>query len=274
MLSLIRYGSRDSTNSARPESDVHEVLLAEPGKELDEKERASAGPFGHLQHRPAGLCPQHIGRHLRDPSLVQRTENNLGGAMALQVLDRGPKRPRSLTGAKSEDPGHRNRGQPGRQRPQSGCRPAVGPLQVIKAHQQRRLERGPLEQCLQILQQPVSLLRRGVRVAERGPVEDRRRTVEQGLHQRRQLDHAVAEVSHAATDPDQPTAGHGRHLLQQAALAHPGAPLNEGDRTYAGKEPVEMLRQGGKLRVAAADRLEGLPSHGSDLTRFHYRPSG
>ena len=96
-----------------------------------------------------------------------------------------------------------------------------------------------------------------MRVPQLGAFKDRRRTVEKGLHQHRQLDDRVGRVGHAAADPYGEAAGHRRHLFEKAALAHPGAPLDQDDRADARKKLVQLLTQDRELRLPAADRLGG-----------------
>jgi len=113
-----------------------------------------------------------------------------------------------------------------------------------------------------------------MRIAQTSTPENRRRASEQGFHQRGQLDHAVAGVSHADADPDRQAARHLRHLRQEPALAHPGPALDQDDSPCAGKELVKVLAQGRELDVTATDRLRGLRCLRSNRVRSHYRPFG
>ena len=235
---------------------MDEPLFAESRKELDEKERAAGWPLGHLQQVAIRFRPQDVGRHLRDPGLVHRTECDLGRSVTRQEVNGAP----NLGGSR---PGRRAITQPigtvasrdgnARSRPPSRCRPT----ERHRGRPARAPERRPLKQRFEILQQPISLLGRSVRVAQGRAVKDRGTTLEQGLHQHRQLDDRVARVSHTAADPYRQASRHRRHLPEKAALTHPGAPLHQDDRTETGKKLVEVLTQDRQLRVAATDGLDG-----------------
>ena len=73
-----------------PGLDPDQLLLAQAGEKLDEKERAAAGASGHLQQRGAGFGLQHVGRDLGHPGLTQRTQNDLLSALALQPVHGAP----------------------------------------------------------------------------------------------------------------------------------------------------------------------------------------
>ena len=146
------------------------------------------------------------------------------------MIHRAPNLGRSLTGTKGDHPADRYRRQTRRQGAKRRRRAAVGPLNVIEADQQGPIERGPLKQGFEILQEPISLLRRSVRVAQRGAFEDRGRALEQGLHQHRKLDDSVGGVGHTAADSYRQAARHRRNLADKAALAQPSAPLHQDDR--------------------------------------------
>src|SRR5256885_4774590 len=249
--------------------DPDKALFSKPRKQLDEEEGAATRALRHLQQPAIWLCEQHIPADLRDPCLVKGTENDLLRPLALQAIYGAPKLARSLARAKRDDPADRDRCQPGRQRSESGSRPVVGPLQVIEAHEKRRLERGFLQQCFQVLHQPISLLGRRVLAAQGGTLEERLTAVEQGFHQGGQLDYVVTGVSSAAPNPDRPWARHGQRLFEQPALAQSRGSLDHNDRTDAGKQLVEVASYGCEVVVAAANRLSGLHFLRSSNAGFH-----
>ena len=69
-------------------------------------------------------------------------------------------------GAEGQHPPDRQRRQLGRKTPQRGQGPAVSPLQIIKADHDGLAESSPLQQRLDVLEQPVTLLGRRVRLPE------------------------------------------------------------------------------------------------------------
>ncbi len=186
--------------------------------------------------------------------------------MTLQEVQRAPQVGRPLTGPKSDDPADRYRRQPGRQGAERRRRAAVGPLEVIEAYQEGRIECGALQERFEILKQPISLLGRGVCVAQCGPFEDRWRALQEGLEQHGQLDDGVGWVGHTASDSYRQAAGHRRRLLEEAALAHPRAPLDQHHRPYAREELVEVPAQDGQFGVAATNLVR------TTLWRTNQRP--
>ena len=89
---------------------------------------------------------------------------------------------------------------------------AVCPLQVVEADQDRLAKRGLLEQRLDVLQQPVPLFPGGMRIPERGTVEQRLSPAEQRVHQHGQLYGRVAGLGHPVADSET-SLPRGRHGL-------------------------------------------------------------
>ena len=66
-----------------------------------------------------------------------------------------------------------------------------------------------------------------------------------------------ARARHAAADSYRQAARHRRHLHKKAALAHPGTPLHQDDRTGTGKNLVQVLALGGERPGSRRDSQEG-----------------
>jgi hypothetical protein len=83
------------------------------------------------------------------------------------------------------------------------------------------------------------------------------------------LDDSVARARHADADSYRQAARHRRHLPEKAALAHPGAPLHQDDRTGTGKNLVQALAQDRHLGVSAPDALDSSTLRRSDHLWCH-----
>jgi hypothetical protein len=99
-------------------------------------------------------------------------------------------------------------------------------VRVVDGDEERRFERGALEQLLQVAQQPEAWL--GLRVESRKAVgiEQGVGPVEQRCQQSGKLDHGLARIGGAGADADPLAAGDRGNLCEQAALAHAGGALD------------------------------------------------
>jgi hypothetical protein len=78
-----------------------------------------------------------------------------------------------------------------------------------------------------------------------------------------------ARARHAAADSYRQAARHRRHLHKKAALAHPGAPLHQNNRTGTGKNLLQVLAQDRNLGVLAPDALDSSTLRRSDHLWCH-----
>jgi hypothetical protein len=257
--------------------DAYEVLVPEPGQQLHEQEGAAAGALDQVEEGVVGLGVHDVLGDLRDGGVVERSEDDPVRAVAGEMLDRGEELRRALVGAKGDDPGHGKGGQADRQRAQRRRGPAVSPLLVVERDQERAAERRALEHRLQVLQQPVALLRQRVKVVQPGSLEQRIRAVEQRGHERGELDDPGVGLGRAGADPEREAARDAPRLSQQAGLAHSGLPLDEHHRARPGAHTVQLNTDRREFGVAAAndgsggDRLAQI-SESTALVTAGFRP--
>src|SRR5260370_17961503 len=69
---------------------------------------------------------------------------------------------------------------------------AVGPLEVVEADHERRLHRGPLEERLDVVEDPVALLGRADELRELRKIHEGHISAEDPIHQRGQFDDFLA----------------------------------------------------------------------------------
>jgi hypothetical protein len=131
---------------------------------------------------------------------------------------------------------------------------AISPLHVVKANEQRVVQGGLVEQCLDIAQQPKPLLRHGVHITQCRPVHQRWVRTEQRLHQRRQLNNAVDRIGHAAPRAKRHALGAGPRRLKQPCLAQTWAAFNHDYGADAVARLLQALVEHGQLRVSPTDR--------------------
>ena len=120
-------------------------------------------PSARASRESSGAAPRMSADHFGDSGLVQAPENRLAGPVAEQLGGSAPQIAARLGGAEGQHPADRQRSQPGRQGAYRRPGAAVSPLQVVEADQDRLAQSGLLEQRLDVLQQPVTLLAGGVR---------------------------------------------------------------------------------------------------------------
>ena len=202
IFSCTRRGSWPSISSARPSTTRIRALLLQSEKRLDDEERAAVGLRqllrGSTDRAARRACPSpaarpHRRRAGRGRSCAPLRCFSCSSACTSGVASRGGRR--AITQAIGSPI------EPHRQRANRRGRSAVCPVGVVDRDQERRLERGALEQLLQVSQQPEPLL--GLRMKSREPagVEQRLGSVEQRCQQRRKLDHRLARIGCAACRP-------------------------------------------------------------------------
>lgn len=117
------------------------------------------------------------------------------------------------------------------------------------------MQSGLLQQRLDVLQQPVTLLTGGVRIPERGTIEHRFGAREQRIHQHRQLHGRITGLGHAVAGRETILPS-GRHRpFDQAALTEPRAALNKPAGPGPAPQPGQVIAQRGQLAVPAAQRI-------------------
>jgi hypothetical protein len=248
--------------------NADEVFVAEARDQLREHERAAVRVPDEVEKRVVGLGVHDVLGHLGHGGVVERAEGDRLGAAAVEVLDRAEQRRRAPARAEGEDPGDRQGREADGQRAQRRCGPAVGPLQIVERDQQRPIECRALEHRLQILQQPISLLRQRVKLPKPGSVEQRVRAVEERGHQRSELDDPRAGLGGADADPERKPSRNPCRLGQQAGLAHPRLSLDEHHRPSARARTVKLDTDRREFTVPTANNGSGRrrPAHISDYT--------
>ena len=255
MPSRVRSGSRASTNVARPRSQADQMLLAQTREQLQEKERVPPRAVGQGQQGVVGSGAEDVSRYFGNSARLEAPENRLDGPVAKQLGDGAPQIVARLDGSEGQHPADRHRSQAGRQGAYRGPCAAVCPLQVVEADQDRLAKRGLLEQRLDVLQHPVPLLPGGMRIPERGTVEQRLSPAEQRVHQHGQLYGRVAGLGHPVADSET-SLPRGRHgLFDQAALTQSRAAFNQPAGPGSAPEPGQVIVQRGHLDVPAAQRV-------------------
>jgi hypothetical protein len=195
---------------------------------------------------------EDVGRHQGDGSTIEALEGRPVGPVAHQRGDGPSQVTVGLGGAEGEHPADRQRRHAAWQRANRCGGAAVRPLQVVEADHDRLAQCGLLEERLDVLEQPVALLGEGVRVPEGRPLQEGRRSIEEGVHQHRELHGSVDGFGHTVADGEAGAPGSRHDLLQQAALAEPRPALDQPGGPHPGAEAVEMLVQRRQLVVPAA----------------------
>ena len=130
MPSRTRSGSRASTNVARPAVEADEMLLAQTGEQLQEKERVPPHAVGQGQQGVVGSGAEDVSRHFGDSARLEAPENRLVGPVAKQFGDGAPQIAARLDGSEGQHPADRQRSQAGRQGAYRGpwcrCLPIAG----------------------------------------------------------------------------------------------------------------------------------------------------
>ena len=232
------------------------MLLAQTGEQLQEKERVSRacprpGRAGSRRERRRGR--QSITSATAASS--RRLENRPVGPVAKQFGDGAPQVAARLDGAEGQHPADRQGSQAGRQGAYRCPGAAVGPLQVVEADQDRLAQGGLLEQRLDVLQQPVTLLAGGVRIPECGTLEQRLRPPEQRVHQHGQLYGRVAGLGHAVADSETASLRGRGGVLDQAALTESRGAFDQPAGPGPAPQPGQVIVQRSQLVVPAAQRV-------------------
>ena len=202
----------------------------------------------------AEVTCEDVSRYFGNSARLEAPENRLDGPVAKQFGDGAPQIVARLDGSEGQHPADRHRSQAGRQGAYRGPCAAVCPLQVVEADQDRLAKRGLLEQRLDVLQHPVPLLPGGMRIPERGTVEQRLSPAEQRVHQHGQLYGRVAGLGHPVADSET-SLPRGRYgLFDQAALTQSRAAFNQPAGPGPAPEPGQVIVQRGHLAVPAAKR--------------------
>jgi len=241
------------------------VLLPESGEQFHEKERVSPHAFGQGQQGVVGHGAEDVGRHVGDGGPVEAPENRLAGSVAEQFGDSAPQVTARLGGAEGQHPADRQGSQAGRQGAYRCPGAAVSPLHVVEADQDRLAQGGLLEQCLDVLQEPVTLLARGARIPECRSFEHRLRPPEQRVHQYGQLHGRIAGLGHAVADRETATPRGRGGVLDQAALAESRAAFDQPAGPGPAPQPGQVLVQRGHLVVPAAQRVGHARMRSSDI---------
>ena len=194
------------------------MLLAEAGEQLHEKERVPLYSFGQGEQGTVGSGAEDISHHFRDSGLVKVPENRLAGSAAEQLGHSPLQIAARPGGTEGQHPADRQGSQAARQGAYRRPGAAISPLQVVKADQDRLAHCGLLEERLDVLQQPVTLLAGGVRIPERRTLEQRLRPPEQRVHQHGQLHGSIAGLGRAVADSESASLRGRQGLLHQAAL--------------------------------------------------------
>ena len=262
-----RRGRRASTSSGLTGDDADQVLVAQPGQQLHEQERAAVRALDEVEQRVVGLGVDDVLGHLGDGVVVERAEDDPLGAGVLEILDR------AAGAAPSPGPGGRRRSRrPAGRRggraapaapPRSRCRPTAG----RRARSAAAAERGSLEHRLQVLQQPVPLLGQRVQLAPR--------SLEQRLEPSNSAVISGASSTTLSTGLGRAGCRPGTRAGARPAPPPPAAgscpcpaPFDQHHRAGARPHAVELNTDRGELGIPAADRR----SRNRRRRRFH-RPS-
>ena len=249
------------------------MLLAETGEQFHEEERVPLHAFGQGQQGIVGSGAEDVSDHFGDSGLIQAPENRLAGPVAELLGGSVPQIAACLGGTKGQHPAHRQGSQAGRQSAYRRPGAALSPLQVVQADQDRVAQSGLLQQRLDVLQQPVTLLAGGVRIPECRTLEQRLRPLEQRVHQHGQLHGRIAGLGHAVADSETRLLG-GRHsLFHQAALTEPRAAFNQPAEPGPAPKPCQMIPQQRNLAIPAPQRIRHAGVRSIDPARSHRRPA-
>ena len=155
----VLHTARDAPiHELRPAAlDTYPMLVTQSEQELDDQKRTAAGVIEQTTNVVVGLAAEHLTRQPVNGLSVERAQRHRGGAASPQPIERPRHGCRSGGRAQGEDPGDRQAGEPGRQRPQGRRGSGVGPVQVVDRDHDRTFERGLLQQALQVSQQPEPL---------------------------------------------------------------------------------------------------------------------
>ena len=122
--------------------------------------------LGQCEESVVWCGAEDVGCHIGDGGLIEAFEGRLVGPVAQQHGEDPAQVTVGLGGAESEHPADRQRRQAARKAAKRCGGAAVGPLQVVEADHDRLAKSSLLEERLDVLQQPVALLGRRVRIAE------------------------------------------------------------------------------------------------------------
>ncbi|HET6171692.1 MAG TPA: hypothetical protein VFD90_03745 [Gaiellales bacterium] len=195
--------------------DLNETFLQEPEDQLDQEKWVAPSSLGDLQQGGIRFGADDVRDHLRDGCIVELPE-----AQALcsdrigEAPDGASELRRRLVGAEREQPDDRKAGQPLGQRAYGREAPVVGPLQIIEADEDGRLERGSLEQGLQVLQKPISLLREHVQITQGASVQERRFALDQCVDQRAHRDEVIIGLDDSGCDAEAGRSRRGSRVLE------------------------------------------------------------
>src|SRR5207302_1929117 len=134
-------------------------------------------------------------------------------------------------------------------------RSTVHPVRVVDADQERRLERGALEERLEVPEEPEPLFRLRPRVRELTAIEQGFRPLEQRRQESGKLHHALARLGGGRADPETKAASDAGDLGEQATLSHPGAAPEENDPSGPLGDPRELALDDRELRFAPVEPL-------------------
>ena len=213
--------------------DVRKPFLEQPADQVDEGRGDAAGQRRHLQQRRRRLGTEEVGGQASHCRFVERLEGQLPGAVPLEEGDQVGHGPRRTVRPERQDPEHGQPEQPLGEDAQRRRGLAIDGVDVVDAQQQRLALRRPLELGGEPADRPERRLVRDGVGADR-PVEHRFGTVEQRRQQRGHRDGVVERGRHRAPDLEPVDVGTRHRLIEQPALAEPGAALDEQDRPTPG----------------------------------------
>ncbi len=191
--------------------------------------------------------------HLGHGGIIKRAEDDPLSTAFVQLLDRAEDLRRTLIRAVGKYPGHRQVGEADGQREQRRGGPAVSPLQVVERDQERPVEGGALQQHLEVLEQPVTLLGQRAKLRQPGSLEQRARALEERGHQRSELDDRRAGLSRASAHSEREPPRDPVRLGQDAGLAHTRLSLDEHHRPDTRAHQIKLNTDRREFSVPTAN---------------------
>src|SRR5260370_28541594 len=153
-------------------------------------------------------------------------------------------------------PGDRERAKAMWERPKGRGGAAVGPREVVEADHERRLHRGPLEERLDVVEDPVALLGRADELRELRKIHEGHISAADRIHQRGEFDDFLALP--ACTEPGSKTQSfrYRPRLRQKPGLADSRLALDQGHVADAPSHPIERGVDSLYAAVSAAHRVQ------------------
>ena len=170
------------------------------------------------------------------------------------MLDRARRIWRRFRGwAPADQPRDRGSRERAREGPEGGGRTSVRPLGIVDDDRHRPDLRSPLQQVLEVVEQPEPLPRLGPDRRERGPGDERLGPVEQRTEQCCELDRSLARLGHRHAEAHPPPPRFRDAFEEEPGLADATRTLDDDDATGTGGDLVEASADQPELRLAALD---------------------